>query len=141
MEHTFEVALQWTEGRKGRLSAAELNDQIDCATPPVFPGGVPGYWSPEHLFAASVNSCFMATFLAVAENFKFSFVNFSCRAIASVDKPEGFYCVTSVQLFPTLTLADPADRDKAMRVLEKSKAACLVSRSIQSAVTMEASIL
>lgn len=137
MDHTFQVDVQWTGGRKGELQAPDLPDHIVCSTPPVFPGGEPGFWSPEHLFAASVNSCFMATFLAVAENLKLAFTQFSCRAVATVDKPEGYFCVTSVQLFPELVLADPADADRAKRVLEKSKAACLVSRSVKSEVTMD----
>lgn len=137
MDHTFEVGLQWTGSRRGTLSSPGLPATIECATPPVFPGGEPGFWSPEHLFAASVNSCFMATFLAIAENFKLPMTMFSCRAVATVGRPDGYFCVTSVQLFPELTLSDSADAEKAMRVLEKSKAACLISRSVVSAITIE----
>lgn len=137
MDHTFQVDVQWNGGRRGTLSAPDLPTTIVCATPPVFPGGEPGFWSPEHLFAASVNSCFMATFLAVAESFKLMFSDFSCKAVATVDRPEGFFCITSVQLFPELVLTNPSDTEKALRVLEKSKAACLVSRSLTASVTMD----
>jgi organic hydroperoxide reductase OsmC/OhrA len=50
------------------MSSPELNNKIEVATPPQFPKGVQGIWSPEHLFTAPVNSCFMTTFLAIAEN-------------------------------------------------------------------------
>jgi len=35
---------------------------IEVATLPEFPKGIPGIWSPEHLFTAAVSSCLMTTF-------------------------------------------------------------------------------
>lgn len=40
---------------------------IEVATPPEFPKGIPGMWSPEHLFTAAVSGCLMTTFLSIAE--------------------------------------------------------------------------
>ncbi|MDZ7805566.1 MAG: hypothetical protein U5K71_00450 [Gracilimonas sp.] len=48
-EHTYDVDLKWKEGRIGELKSYKLNDSINVATPPEFPGGVEGIWSPEHL--------------------------------------------------------------------------------------------
>ncbi|MCX6295380.1 MAG: OsmC family peroxiredoxin, partial [Bacteroidetes bacterium] len=78
--HNYNVDLNWISDRKGEISSPELNAKIEVATPPQFPKGIEGIWSPEHLFTAAVNSCFMTTFLSIAENSKLEFVTFSCNA-------------------------------------------------------------
>ena len=50
LEHDYTINLEWNQGRIGQLSSPELENLIECATPPEFPNGVPGIWSPEHLF-------------------------------------------------------------------------------------------
>jgi organic hydroperoxide reductase OsmC/OhrA len=77
MSHLYNVNLKWNEGRIGEISSPELISKIEVATPPQFPKGVEGIWSPEHLLTAAVNSCFMTTFLAIAENFSLEFIDFS----------------------------------------------------------------
>ncbi|MEX2411630.1 MAG: hypothetical protein WD607_09740 [Candidatus Paceibacterota bacterium] len=68
--HQYEVNLQWNSERKGTLSSPVLPSQIEVATPPGFPKGMPGIWSPEHLFVAAVNSCVMTTFLPLRKTQK-----------------------------------------------------------------------
>ncbi|HTN45810.1 MAG TPA: OsmC family protein [Flavipsychrobacter sp.] len=141
-EHFYEVNIEWKEGRTGELSSPVLKETIACATPPEFPNGVPGIWSPEHLFAASINSCFMATFLAIAYNFKVDIEAFSCKTIIKLEMVEGKYLITEAELFPEVKLVNPdADSEKAFRVLEKAKAGCLVTNSIKSAVSMESVVV
>lgn len=124
-EHYYEVNVEWTEGRKGKLSSPVLNDTVECATPPEFPQGVEGIWSPEHLYAASINSCYMATFLAVAENFKLDFLAFKSKTVCKLEMSEGKFKITEATIIPELQLNNPeVDKEKAVKVLEKSKNAC-----------------
>ncbi|AFD05290.1 OsmC family protein [Solitalea canadensis] len=140
-EQYYEVNLQWNDGRTGSLSSPVLNETITCATPPEFPNGVPGIWSPEHLYAATINSCYMSTFLAVAENFKLPFSDFSCKTVCKLEVVEGKYLITEAVIAPTVTLQDhEADKDKALKVLEKSKSACLVTNSIKTAISLNISL-
>ena len=44
--------------------------------------------------------------------------------------------MTEVILEPTVTILDEKDRERAERVLAKAEAACLISNSIKSKVTM-----
>ena len=135
-EHHYDVHVKWEEGRKGILSSPSLNETIQCATPPEFPNGVPGIWSPEHLYAAAINSCYMATFLAIAENFKLKFKNFNCKTLCKLKMAEGKLRITEAIIEPSLTLENPfADGQKAVRVLEKSKSACLITNSIKTQIT------
>src|SRR5690606_434107 len=90
--HYYNINVTWNVERKGIICSPELkvgtasNGCIDVATPPEFPKGVEGIWSPEHLFTASVASCFMTTFLAIAENSKLRFKAFSCLAKGKLDQ-------------------------------------------------------
>jgi organic hydroperoxide reductase OsmC/OhrA len=109
---------------------------IEVATPPEFPKGIPGIWSPEHLFTAAVSSCLMTTFLSIAENSKLAFLNFSCRSKGRLEQVDGKFMMSEIILEPTVTIADEKDRERAERVLQKSEAACLISNSVKSKVTM-----
>ncbi|CAH0994338.1 hypothetical protein EMA8858_00447 [Emticicia aquatica] len=134
--HFFNVNLHWLTDRKGEISSPELQDNIEIATPPPFPKGVANIWSPEHLLTAAVNSCFMTTFLAVAENSKLEFVSFDCSTKGKLEQIEGKYLMTEVLLEPILVIAKEADKDRAERILQKSEVACLISNSIKSKVSM-----
>jgi peroxiredoxin-like protein len=134
--HYFNVNLNWNIDRKGVISSPELDNDIEIATPPPFPKGIEGIWSPEHLLTAAVNSCFMTTFLAVAENSKLEFISFDCNAKGKLEQIEGKYLMTEVMLEPILEITKEADKDRAERILQKSEAACLISNSIKSKISM-----
>jgi organic hydroperoxide reductase OsmC/OhrA len=123
--HYYNVDINWNSKRKGMMCSPELtaaaDSCIEVATPPEFPQGIPGIWSPEHLFTASVSSCLMTTFLAVAENSKLNFKNFSCRSKGKLEQVEGKLLMTEIILEPTVTIADEKDRERAERVLQKSE--------------------
>lgn len=137
MEHLYEVEISWDKDRIGKLSATELNDIITVATPPQFPKGVEHIWSPEHLFTAAVNSCLMTTFLSIAENSRLEFEHFSSKASGKLELVDGKYMMSEVTLMPKLTIAREEDMSRAMRVLQKSEAACLISNSIKSKIIFE----
>lgn len=141
MSHQYNVRLKWNAERLGEVSSPELNSKIEVATPPQFPKGVEGIWSPEHFFTAAVNSCFMTTFLAIAENYRLEFKEFNCHAVGVLDQVEGKYLMTEVILTPTLVITKEEDKDKALRVLDKSEKACLISNSIHSKVSLNPNVV
>lgn len=139
--HFYNVNINWNQDRKGVMCSPELNEKnqtcVDVATPPQFPKGISGIWSPEHLFTASVSSCLMTTFLAIAENFKLEFDHFSCESKGKLDKAEKGFQMTEIILYPVVTIHDESQRELALKVLNKSEKACLISNSIKSKITME----
>jgi peroxiredoxin-like protein len=139
--HEYHVDLKWVSDRKGMLSSPELPTNIEVATPPQFDKGMPDIWSPEHLFTASVLSCFMTTFLAIAEYSKLEYKSFECAATGILDKVEGKYQVTEIILKPVLEIVNADTAEKAERILHKSEAACLISNSIKSKVTLEPKVI
>lgn len=140
-QHKYQVKLNWIEDRKGLLESDVLDSKIEVVTPPEFPKGIAGIWSPEHLFVGAVNTCFMTTFLAIAENSKLDFSKFECNAIGTLDRIEGKYRITEITLFPILTINDETLKEKGIRVMEMSDKACLISNSINSKVILEPEIV
>ncbi len=137
MEHLYEVDLNWVKDRAGVLFSPDLNDEMTVVTPPQFPGGIAGLWSPEHLFTAAINSCLMTTFLAIAEKSGLVFYTFSSRAFGKLDDSGGKLLMTQVTLKPVVVVENEADVEKARRVLQKSEAACLISNSVRSEIIFE----
>ena len=134
--HYYNVDISWKNDRKGEMSSPELLQSIEIATPPQFPKGIEGIWSPEHLFTAAVSSCLMTTFLAIAENSKLEFEIFECRSKGKLEQVEGKFLMTEVILEPVVTIKNESDREKAEKVLQKSEANCLISNSVKSKITM-----
>jgi peroxiredoxin-like protein len=139
--HHYEVDLKWLSERKGMVQSPLLNNTIEVATPPEFAKGMPGIWSPEHLFVAAVSSCLMTTFLAVAENSKLEYISFDCNAVGTIEQVEGKYKVTHITLKPVLVIPPTQREDRAIRVVEMAEKHCMISNSVTSEIHLEPSIV
>jgi peroxiredoxin-like protein len=127
----YTTEVEWTGERQGHLSAPVL-PSLKVDAPPEFKGHE-GVWTPEHLFVASVNSCFMTTFLAIAENSKLEFESFRANAKGKLEKlsDKGFM-ITEITLQPKLVIKHARDSQRACRILEKAEKYCLISNSIKT---------
>lgn len=139
--HFYKTDIEWQKDRIGLMSSPELSMRFEVATPPQFPKGVEGIWSPEHLLTAAVGSCFMTTFLAIAENSKLNFSAFSCSATGKLEQVDGKLLISEVVLRPIVKISNEADKERTERVLQKSEAACLISNSIKAKILMETTII
>lgn len=143
--HLYNVDVNWENTRKGIMCSPDLMDKngvcIEVATPPEFPKGIEGIWSPEHLFVSAVSSCLMTTFLAVAENSNLEFESFKCGATGKLEKVDGKFMMSEIILKPSVVIHHEDHKDKVIRVLEKSEKACLITNSIKSKVTMEIEVI
>jgi len=140
LPYFYETEVEWTEDRKGDLDSPGLAS-LQVASPPEFHGHE-GVWTPEHYFVAAVNSCFMTTFLAIAEISKLEFVSFDCKAVGKLEKVEGIGLqMTEVIIKPVLVVRHPKDLERAQRILEKAEKNCLISHSIKSTVKLEPTLI
>jgi len=136
LPYFYETEVEWTEERKGYLESPGLAS-LQVASPPEFHGHA-GVWTPEHYFVAAVNSCFMTTFLAIAELSRLEFVSFDCKAVGKLEKVEGMgFQITEVVVRPKLLIRHGKDLERAQRILEKAERNCLISNSIRSTVRLE----
>ncbi len=135
-QYLYKTEVEWTGERHGELRAPALPN-LDVDAPPEFKGHE-GVWTPEHLFVAAVNSCFMTTFLAIAENSKLEFVQFRADAEGKLEKVEGQgLMITHITLRPRLVVKHSRDTERALRIFEKAEKNCLISNSIKGATKLE----
>ena len=135
-QHFYKTEVEWTGERHGELRAPAL-PQLTVDAPPEFKGHE-GVWTPEHLFVASVNSCFMTTFLAIAENSKLDVVKFNADAEGKLEKVEGQgLMITQITLRPKLVVKSSRDAERALRIFEKAEKRCLIANSIRTETTLE----
>lgn len=137
--HFYSTEVGWTAERSGNLTAPGF-PMVQVDAPPEFQGH-DGVWTPEHLFVGAINSCFMTTFLAIAENSKLDFTEFSSKATGKLEKhAEEGLMMTLVVLRPRLTIRNARDEERALRILEKAEKHCLIANSIKTTLRLEPEI-
>jgi organic hydroperoxide reductase OsmC/OhrA len=138
--HIYTTSVEYSEMRKGVLSSKGLSS-LEVATPPQFPGGHEGIWSPEHLYVASAEICLMTTFLSIAEKSRLEFVGYSSEAIGTLEKTTEGMLMTKIVIKPTVIIQDESKRDRTLLLLEKAEKYCLISNSMKTEVTMEPTVI
>ncbi|HEX7230316.1 MAG TPA: OsmC family protein [Candidatus Binatia bacterium] len=132
----YETEVEW-KGERDLNLRADKRPSIGAGAPPEFKGREEN-WSPEHLFVASLNSCYALTLLAIAEFSKTVLVSLSCSAKGKLEKVEGStYQVTEIIVRPKVVLASAGDLQSMPRIFEKAKENCFVSNSIKSKIIIE----
>ncbi len=134
--HTYTTSVTYSEMRKGLLSSEGLSS-FDVATPPQFPGGHEGIWSPEHLFVASAEICLMTTFLSIAEKSRLEFVAYSSEAVGTLEKTDEGMVMTKIVIKPKVVIQDETKSERTLLLLEKAEKYCLISNSMKTEVTIE----
>ena len=133
--HYYKTSVKWQEGRIGELYTDGF-PKITVATPPEFPKGVPNIWSPEHLYVASAAVCLMTTFSAIAENSKLEYVSFDCDGEGKMERVDGKFMISEIELKPKLVIKHEKDIERAGRIIDKSEKACLISRSMKTEIKL-----
>jgi len=137
--YCYETEIEWSTERAGIIHGPHL-PAIVFGAPPEFKGRE-GQWAPEHLFVASLNTCYMLTFLAIADLSNIRVVSFSSTAKGKLEKVEGSgYQITEIMVKPRIVIASANDLARMPRILQKAKENCFVSNSIKSTVKLEPEI-
>lgn len=139
-DHQYHALANWKEGRSGTVSADGVVDVDTFSAPPEFQGEV-GVWTPEHFLVAAVATCFVTTFNAIAEFSKFKFVSLRVEVDGSLEKAPGGYGFGRILVRPVIEIFAEADRERAVRLLEKAERACVISRSLKTQPEMQAQVL
>jgi organic hydroperoxide reductase OsmC/OhrA len=113
---------------------------IHFSAPPEF-GGEPGVWTPEHFLLASVASCFIETFKAVAKASKLDFQGIEVGVDGIIEKDAGGLRFTKITIRPTLIVYTDESLELGLRLLAKTERSCLVVRSLSSQIELDSEIL
>ena len=137
--HKYRALAWWTSGQTGLAKSDSAPNAIHFSAPPEF-GGIDGRWTPEDLLLAALASCFTTTFRAIAGYSKFEYTDLQVEVEGTLSKAESGYYFSEIILRPTLTIHDEEKRDWALKLLQKTKAACLVSKTLATAPALEPNV-
>jgi peroxiredoxin-like protein len=125
---TFETSCRWTGGRSGLIQAGD-KVALPVSSPPQFSGDGTK-WSPEELLVGAVESCTMATFLALAERNGLPVAWYSSVAEGVLEKVDGKYRVTRVIVRPMVALRPGESAELALQLLRKAHDQCFIGNSL-----------
>ena len=134
----YRVQVRWEREKIGLLQIPE-KPPLEVASPPEFRGH-PGYWSPEDLLVAAVNSCTMTTFLSLATRRELTLAAYECEAVGTLERVEGAFRFSRILLRPRIAVARPEDREKALALFHEAETGCLIANSLLSRVESEPEI-
>jgi len=138
--YVYETEVEWTGERRTTVRAVGT-PVLDVSSPPEFQGQE-GMWTPETLFVASVGTCFVLTFLAIAQLSRLPIADLRVSARGRLEKVEGAgYQMTEILIQPVLRVRSESDRERAERLLEKAERNCFISNSIRATVRLEPEVI
>jgi len=135
----FPVSVRW---RGGRLAWADARGKhvLEVATPPGFPGGLAGYWSPEEMLVASVASCFALTLASVAESQKAPLVDATLTAKGCMARGEdGRFGFTVIALHAALE-STPGGEDAVRAAAREAEERCVVNHALAVPVQIDVDV-
>jgi len=127
--HRYRVVAWWASARTGIAKSDSAPNAIHFAAPPEF-GGLEDRWTPEDLLLCAVASCYTTTLRALADYSKLEYSDLGVEVEGFVKKTDSGYAFTEIVFRPTLTISGEQDQTRALRLLQKAKSACLVSRAL-----------
>jgi peroxiredoxin-like protein len=137
--HRFRVVAWWASGRTGIAKSSSAPNAIHFTSPPAF-GGLEGRWTPEDLLLCAVASCYTTTFRTLAEYSKFEYTDLQVEADGVISKSAAGYSFGEVLIRANLTISQEDERAQAIKLLNKAKEVCLVSRALALEQRFEPSV-
>ena len=131
MEHAnkYRVVAWWSSGKTGLAKSNSAPSAIHFTAPPEFVG-VEGRWTPEDLLLSALASCYTTTFRALADYSRLECADFEVEVEGVIRKTDSGYCFSEIVIRPNLTICGEEDQTRALRLLQKAKTVCLISRAL-----------
>jgi organic hydroperoxide reductase OsmC/OhrA len=143
--HQFEMHAVW---RKGATGASPMNHHLEFSgRPAIEASGAPQYKgdpakvNPEELFLASLASCQMLSYLALAGRAGIDVLAYEDHAQATLAIADKKMRVTEVALRPRITIAPGSDEAKARALVESAHDVCFIANSVNCRVHAEAEVV
>lgn len=134
---SYPVAVRWSGDHRVVAESVDGLPALEVAPPPAF-AGPEGVWSPEHLLVLAAASCWLTTFLAMAERSKIALHSVVADAEGTVERrADRRFDIPSIVLRPLVTIDHEQDRERTRRLIEKAEATCLVGNSILAEIALE----
>ena len=138
--HTFNVNMKWDPETGTGMGRSGNRMPLVFGPPPEF-GGTEFTWSPEHLLAAAVSSCYTNTFLHFARLLKLSVTVFRIAAHVDFEKGKAGFEATRFVLRPVIAFHHIPSQTVLDDLFAKAKKYCFVSNSVKGSITVEPHVL
>jgi organic hydroperoxide reductase OsmC/OhrA len=150
--HFYRVTVRWTgnqgSGTSGYRSFSREHEvsapgkpSINGSSDPAFRGD-PSRWSPEDLLVASLAQCHLLWYLHLAAMAGVVVTDYSDDPIGTMtENPDGSGQFTEVVLRPQVTVAEPAQAERALALHEQVSSLCFIARSVNFPVRHEPGVV
>ena len=130
LHSSYAVSVNWTVGKLGTLSAADGPPSLAIGASPQF-GGPGDRWSPDHLFAAAIATCYMTTLRTLATLSELEMLALRVDAESFVEQSEHHGLdVSRVVLTPRIGIGHEEDRERAHRLAVRAEHVCRTTRAL-----------
>lgn len=138
LPHQYHVT---ATGKSDNSLVVSINnlDDMDVAPPAQF-GGPGDKWSPEDFFMASISSCFILSFRAIARASKLEWSSIECHSEGTLERVSGKNLFTKVVTTAKLVIGANEDIENAEAILHKADATCLVANSLSCELVLECDV-
>lgn len=142
--HDFQARLSWERGGEGVTMGNHRVEwpgrpPVDVSAAPQYKGD-PSRTNPEELFVASLASCQLLTYLALAPRAGLSVVRYTDEAMGTLTMVDRKMRMARVVLRPRITIARGGDIAKARTLVETAHENCFIASSVACPVTVEADV-
>ena len=142
---SLSINLEWkldndvfSPGKYSTYHTIKINDKINInADSASSYGGNVDNMNPEQSLAASLSSCHMMTFLALAAKFKWPVKNYKDKAVAHLGKnSDGKMSVTKIELNPQVLFSDDfkVSEEDMSKMQDRSHRYCFIANSLSKEV-------
>lgn len=138
LPHLYSVTVEGNA--TDHLSVDKASLPTLTVAPPVEFDGPGDQWSPEELLLASVSTCLVLSFRAIARAGRLEWSDIACESEGELAKHEGKVCFTRVLTKVKLTIPEGTDRDNAEKLLHKADKNCFISNSLSCESHLECEI-
>lgn len=129
--------LKWKGEKKANLKFQESKQEIEVATPPEF-GGHEGIISPQDLFVASANACYMTTLLGTMKNMGVELISYESEAEGILETVDKLKIFTKIIIRPKIKAETTEEQIRL--ILKHAEKRCLVVNSMKTQVIIEPEI-
>lgn len=139
--HEFEAELIWEKGAEGERRGNhgvrfEGRPDLEVSAAPQYKGD-PSCLNPEELLLASLMSCQMLTYLAMAQSGDVDVLAYEDQATATLSMADRRMRITQVTLRPRIRVGPDADKEKARKLVDRAHHGCFIANSVSCEVVIE----
>lgn len=132
---TYRTGCEWI-GRRSAGLESPGKPSLRISSPPEFRGEA-NVWTPEDLFVAALETCFLMTFAGLIERRHLAVEAYYSLSEGLLEYGEDGYRFTRITIRPTVIVTDMRAVEPVMTSLAEAKRTCLIARSMNTEVVLE----